>query len=138
MDYLKIKSILIAGIFYFTGIFLLGFILGTIRTVYIIPYSSELIGVLLEIPIMLTLAWFFSIKLIKRYALPTTEMSLFLFGETAFVLLMITEVLFSVYIFNLSLNTYLYNLKTLPGFIGLFGQIIFGLIPSIQSRTKSV
>ena len=125
----QIRIILKSGFLYFLGIFALGFVLGTIRTLVLVPRIGALSGVLLEIPVMLTASWFFSIRLITRYSVPKDLKSLLCFGQWGFFLLIITETLFAVYVFGQSWSVYLDGLQTLPGFLGLTAQFIFGIIP---------
>ncbi len=130
----QIRIIVKSGFLYFLGIFALGFVLGTIRTLVLVPRIGALYGVLLEIPIMLTVSWFFSIRLISRCSIPKDLKSLLFFGEWGFFLLIITETLFAVYIFGQSWSEYLDGLQTLPGLLGLTAQFIFGIIPVFHHK----
>jgi hypothetical protein len=47
-----------AGALYATIVFLIGFILGTIRVLLLVPYLGKMTAVIIEAPIMLAASWF--------------------------------------------------------------------------------
>jgi len=122
-----------AGGIYFLGIFALGFLLGIIRTLLVIPYTGAVAGVLIEMPFMLTASWFLCRRLIKRYLIVKEYKYLIIVGTSAFSWLMVTEVVFGIYLFNQTWSQYLSNFQTLHGAIGLCMQMVFGAIPVIQN-----
>lgn len=132
MNSSEIRKILKPGFLYFLGIFALGFVLGTVRTLVLVPRIGALYGVLLEIPIMLSVSWFFSRRLILRYSVQTDRKSLLAFGLWAFFLLISTETVFALSVFGQSPAEYLAGLQTLPGALGLSAQFLFGLIPALH------
>ena len=134
MSQLKTRAAIKAGFIYFLGIFVLGFLLGTIRTLVLIPRIGNLAGVILEIPVMLTASWFFCSWIMARFRLTRETKYLFLFGGSAFLWLMIAEFCVSVYIFSQPWSEYLANFRTMPGSIGFLAQIIFSCIPLIQKN----
>lgn len=121
-----------AGIIYFLGIFLLGFILGVIRTIFLVPNIGILAGVVIEIPIMLTASWFFCKKLISFFSIKKDAAGLIFSGITAFAMLMTAEFVFAVFIFKQEVSFFFSNLLTPHGLLGLSAQIVFGIIPLIQ------
>lgn len=130
-------SALKAGFFYFLGIFALGFVLGTIRTLFVVPWLGSLAGVIIEVPVIVTVSSFFCRKLISDFSIPKKMNYLLLFGGSAFFWLLTTEILISVFLFNRPFTEYLSNLQTLPGVLGLFAQILFGVIPVFQKNRNS-
>lgn len=56
------------GIAYFALVFVLGFLLGTVRTLFVrdAPAAGRLLGVLIELPIMLSASWFLCRYVIRR------------------------------------------------------------------------
>jgi len=134
MNQSKTRPALQAGLIYFIGIFALGFVLGTIRTLVLIPRIGALAGVLLEIPIMLSVSWFFCRRFITRFSIARETKDLFTVGGSAFFWLMIAEVFVSICVFKQPWAEYLENLQTLPGSLGLLAQILFGSIPLIQKN----
>jgi uncharacterized membrane protein YqjE len=52
-----LKRALLAGTTYFLALFALGFLLGTIRVVFVAPRYGQLTGTLAEVPVVLTAAY---------------------------------------------------------------------------------
>ena len=132
MNSSEIRKILKPGFLYFLGIFALGFVLGTVRISVLVPRIGALYGVLLEIPIMLSVSWFFSRWLILRYSVQSGVKPLLAFGFWAFFLLISTETVFALTVFGQTPAEYLAGLQTLPGALGLGAQIVFGIIPALH------
>ncbi len=136
MNRSNLKSALIAGLIYFSVIFIFAFILGVIRTIVLIPRIGPLAAVMIEIPILLTVSWFFCRMLIRRIRL-TGEIKYFLiFGGSAFIWLMLTEYFLSINVFNQPQSVYFGKMMTLHGFLGLLAQIAFASIPVIQRNKQ--
>jgi hypothetical protein len=49
--------ILLTGTAYIVAVFAAGFVLGVLRTLVLVPLFGELAAVLVELPVMLTVAW---------------------------------------------------------------------------------
>jgi hypothetical protein len=58
-------------------------------------------------------------------------------GATAFILLLATELLLSVILFDRTIAEALEIYRTVGGLMGLTGQIVFALFPVIQLATAS-
>lgn len=116
---------------YFSVIFALGFVLGAIRVIFIVPHTGALVGVLLELPLMIAASWHAAAFAIRRYAIPPETAPRFLMGMAAFVLLMAAETALGQAIGRTLASQYS-ELGTLPGQLGLAGQILFGLMPLLQ------
>jgi hypothetical protein len=127
-------NIVKAGSAYFALIFSLGFILGTIRVLAVIPRIGELAATLLELPIILTASWFVSGWLIKRMQIAPETASRLLMGAIAFGLAMIAEPLLGLS-FGRSLSDQWSALLRPAGLAGLAGQALFGLMPWIRLQT---
>jgi hypothetical protein len=59
-----------AGALYALTVFLIGFILGTIRVLIIVPRLGETAAVLLETPLILAASWFFCRWCVDRLDVP--------------------------------------------------------------------
>ena len=57
-----------AGIVYFLAVFAIGFLLGTIRILWITPWLGDGAAVLLELPVILTASWLLCARLIDTFA----------------------------------------------------------------------
>lgn len=118
---------------YFAGIFFLGFLLGTIRTLALVPIMGQLAAVLVELPFMLTASWFACARILKHYATIREHRQLIIMGGSAFVWLMGTEIVLSVALFGQPLAEFAANLLSTHGIVGLAGQLAFGCIPLVYS-----
>lgn len=121
-----------AGFIYFLCIFALGFILGTLRTLVLIPRIGTTSAVFLEIPVMLAASWFFWRRVKKRFRISSELKYIILSGASAFAWLMSAEILLSLFFMRQTWAEYTANIHTLHGFAGLLAQIVFALIPVIQ------
>lgn len=121
---------LLAGCIYFAIVFGTGFVLGTIRVLWLVPQVGEEAAVLIEMPVIIgtciAAAWW----LTARYAISTLGAALTM-GTLAFALLMAAELALSITAFAQSPSEWLAALFVPPGLWGLIGQIAFGLFPAI-------
>lgn len=123
-----------AGFFYFAVVFAAGFVLGTLRVLVVAPVFGEIGAVLIELPIILAISWFACSLIVQRLSVPPRVSDRALMGAGAFVLLMMAELALSVVIFGRSPAEFANSLATLPGALGLAGQIAFATFPLLQSR----
>ncbi|MEM9619876.1 MAG: hypothetical protein AAF936_18125 [Pseudomonadota bacterium] len=121
-----------AGAAYFALIFALGFVLGTIRVLVLLPRVGETNAVLLEGPLILTASWFTCSFLITRYRVAPVFSKRLLMGASALILLLLAEFVLGVYGFSRSVGEHFAHYATMPGALGLAGQIVFGLFPIMQ------
>ncbi len=121
-----------AGFFYFALVFGVGFLLGTFRVIVAVPHFGELVAVLIELPIVLTAAWMICRWLVKRFEVPQDWQSRLTMGSLAFCLLMAAELFLSVALFGNPLGDHLEMYKSLPGALGLAGQIVFAAFPLLR------
>ena len=120
--------ILKAAAAYFAIVFAIGFVLGTIRVLFVIPQFGPLPATLMELPLMLIASWFAAGWAITKFGVPAAISDRLLMGAIAFILLMTGETLLGLG-FGRSLAAQWADLKTPAGTAGLAGQVGFGLIP---------
>jgi hypothetical protein len=126
-----------AGIAYFAMIFALGFVLGTVRVLFIIPYIGEWYATLLELPVILTASWFASGWLINGMQIAPDNASRLTMGLIAFSLLILADLMLGL-AFGRSLGEQASAITQPAGLLGLAGQIVFGLLPWIRSKLRGV
>lgn len=126
-------SLLRHALFYLAAIFALGFVLGTIRTLWLAPAVGHLAAVALELPVMLGASWWLARRLAAHRPLPSRGAAL-LAGLIAFVLLMALELALGVALFGQNAQAWLAALATPPGALGLAGQALFALLPALAWR----
>jgi hypothetical protein len=129
------RRVLLAGGSYFLAVFAVAFALGTARVLWLVPRLGELVSVAIEVPIMLTFAWFIARSLRRRFSLSRIDEHLFM-GVAAFVILMIVEFLLGVTAFGRSPAEYFAAYRTAAGVLGLVGQCVFAIVPIVQKRLE--
>ncbi len=122
-----------AGAAYFAAIFAAGFVLGTIRVLFLVPRLGELAAVALEIPLMLALAWWICGRIIAWLAVPSRTVDRAGMGAAALMLLWGGETLLALS-FGTSLRDIPEGLATAPGALGLVGQLGFAAFPLVRHR----
>ena len=128
--------ILFSGIAYVGAVFAAGFVLGVLRTLVLVPLLGELAAVLMELPVMLTIAWLVSAHILRRWPLSPTEAAAM--GAIAFLLLMLAETSLSTLFAGRSLAEHLSLYTQLRYQVGLAGQVAFATFPWIQARRLQV
>jgi hypothetical protein len=120
-----------AGALYAIIVFLIGFILGTIRVLLLAPRLGETTAVIVEVPMMLAVSWFVCRWCVDRLDVRRTVPARSLMGFVAFLVLMSAEVGLGA-VFGRSLVDQLATYASLAGTIGLAAQVIFAIFPVIQ------
>ena len=121
-----------AGFFYCAAVFGLGFILGTIRVLVLIPKLGELPSTLIELPVILSAAWFICSRVTARFQVPQEWPVRLSMGVLAFALLMAAELALSVWLFGNTVTEHFEKYQSLASIIGLAGQGVFSLFPLLQ------
>ncbi len=124
------------GIVYFALVFALGFLLGTVRTLFVLdaPGAGRLPGVLIELPIMLGASWFLCRYVIRRFAVASTVAARAVMGGLAFALLLLAELLVGALLFGRTPGEHFALYSDASYALGLAAQIAFALMPLIQMR----
>lgn len=130
------KRALIATSTYFVALFCLGFILGTIRVLLVAPRLGVLSATLLEVPIMLTAAFFLCRWTIGRWLVPPTLSARGVMALWFLVLLALFEALVGVALFGRTLTGTWSGLANPAGLIGLTAQSIAALLPLFIGRNR--
>jgi len=123
-----------AGIAYFAIVFCIGFGLGTIRVLFVIPRVGDLVAVMLELPVMLAGAWLVCGRLVTRWRVPDRPAPRAAMGTTAFALLMMAELALAVLVFGRTPAQHFGGYGHPAGLLGLAGQVVFALLPLWRGR----
>jgi hypothetical protein len=121
-----------AGCVYFLVVFAAGFLMGSLRVLLIEPAVGETVAVLLEIPVMLTIAWFASRRTVAWFSVPARLRPRLAMGGLAFALLMLAEIGVSTLAFQRTPIEHFQAYLAAPALVGLAGQIVFALFPAAQ------
>lgn len=118
------------ALIYFAAVFAVAFVLGTIRTLVLFPMLGEMRAVLLELPVILTVAWLVCGRLLRGSSLTAAEAAAM--GTMAFVLVMLGEVGLSFWLAGRTLAEHLALYVEPTRILGLSGQIAFAAIPLLR------
>jgi hypothetical protein len=125
--------ILRAGLAYWAVVFALGFVLGTVRVLWLAPMVGLMPATLLELPVMLTASWFAAGAIMRRFAITRADAALAM-GALAFALLMAAECALAVVLAGETPLQWLAGLRQPHAAAGLAGQVVFALIPWWRAR----
>ena len=120
-----------AGALYAIIVFVIGFMLGTIRVLLLAPHLGETTAVILEAPVILAASWFVCPWCVDRLDGRRTVPARLLMGLVAFLVLMSAEVELGV-VLDRSIIDQLAMYKSASGAIGLAAQVIFAIFPVLQ------
>ena len=83
------KLVLLTGTVYVAAVLSAGFVLGVLRTLVLFPLLGALGAVLVELPVILAVAWWVCSRILRRWPLlPPAALGM---GVIAFLLLMLAE-----------------------------------------------
>ena len=130
------RAPILAGVIYFALAFALGFLLGTARTLFVqnVSGATRLLGVLIELPIMLSASWLLCRTVIRRFAVAPTVIARAVMGCLAFALLLLAELLFGALLFGRTPGEHFALYREASHALGLAAQIAFALMPIVQMR----
>jgi type IV secretory pathway TrbD component len=126
---------LFAGLIYFALVFGVGFALGTLRVLVIIPLVGVRTAELIEFPIMLAVSYMAAKRVIKWLAVPPTMTGRIEMGAFALILLLAAEFGFVLWLRGMSLAEYFETRDPLTGTIYYVSLIIFAAMPVILVKT---
>lgn len=115
---------------YLGVIFALGFVLGTVRTLWLAPLVGPTLAVACELPVLLAASWYWAGRVLHRWPLPTRQTALAM-GALAFALLLAGEWALSLALGQTSAE-WLTALTRPAGALGLAGQMLFALFPALR------
>lgn len=122
---------------YFAAVFTAGFLLGTIRTLWLAPRVGDFAAVAIELPVMLAVAWL-ACGTVLRWVKPGQGIAArAVMGVSAFALLMAAELALSLALGTPSIAAWFSGLTSAAGLLGLAGQVAFAIFPMIRQRPAS-
>lgn len=116
---------------YFALVFGAGFVLGSIRVLFLVPRLGERSAELLETPLMLLVVVLAARFVVRRFSLPRWLALRVGVGVVALVLLLLAELLLAVAIQDRSLPEYIASRDPVSGIVYLGALALFAAMPSI-------
>jgi hypothetical protein len=118
-----------AGALYFAVVLSVGFMLGTIRTLWVIPHVGTRTAELMEMPIMLVvtiLAARWTVRHLRVQPMPSVRIGM---GCIALLLMLVAEFGFVLWIRGLSVKGYLATRDSVSGTVYCVVLILFAIMP---------
>ena len=127
---------LTAATVYFLALFALGFVLGTIRVLFVAPQIGVLGATLVEVPLMLGASFFLCRWVVGRWRVPPDLAARWGMALWFLVLLVLFETLVGAALFGRTLAGIWAGLATPAGLIGLSAQLVAALLPLLIGRRE--
>ena len=127
------RPALIAGCVYFSIVFAAGFALGVPRTLWIAPAIGELRAVLLEVPVMLAIAWVACDRVLRRIDVGPGRASRLLMGGAALVLLLAAEAALAVLVSGQTLAEHVMGYARPAALVGGAAQVASACFPLVRA-----
>lgn len=118
-----------AGVVYFAIVFCAGFVLGTIRTLWVVPRLGARVAELVESPIMLMVTIFAARSVVRLFALPSTLFARIGMGCLALVLMLVAEFGFVLWLRRISIREYLATRDPVAGTVYYVTLAAFAVMP---------
>jgi hypothetical protein len=127
-------QLLKAGILYFALVFAAGFVLGTVRALWLVPHFGERTAELMETPIMLLVIIIAARWVVQRFAVPPPLSKRLAVGAIALALLLVAELTFVLSLRGLSIAEYVTARDPVSGTVYLAMLGVFAVMPLIVAR----
>jgi hypothetical protein len=126
-----------AGALYCALVFALGFVLGALRVLVLVPALGLWGALLLELPVILAASWLVAGRVIRWCGVPPGWAPRMGMGAVAFALLMGAEFALGQLMFGRDLAAHLAQYAAPTAQLGLAGQLAFAAIPLLhRSRPR--
>jgi hypothetical protein len=128
-------QILKAGVLYFVSVFGTGFVLGTIRTLWIVPTLGARMAELMETPIMLLVTILAARWIVRHFAIPSAMPARAEMGGIALTLLLVAEIGLVTWLRGLTIREYLATRDPVSGAVYYLMLGIFAIMPLFVARS---
>ena len=124
------------GLIYFSLVFAAGFLLGTIRVLFVVPEIGERYAELIEMPIML-FAIYYSARFIVRKVEKGEVVSTYLYvGILSLMILLMFEFTIVLGLQGISIKQYLASRDPVSGAVYVLSLIVYMLMPLLIARRQ--
>jgi hypothetical protein len=123
-----------AGVLYFTLVFGAGFVLGTIRTLWVVPRVGTRNAELMETPIMLVISIVAARWTVLRLAVPSAPSARLVMGGIALVLMLAAEFGFMLWLRGISIRDYIATRDPVSGTVYYAMLGVFAIMPLLVAR----
>ena len=123
-----------SGLLYFTLVFGAGFVLGTIRVLWVVPRFGERMAELMETPIMLVVTILAARWVVQRLAVARTAAKRLAVGLVALALLLVAETTGVLFLRGLTMREYFASRDPVAGTAYLVMLAVFAIMPLLVNR----
>lgn len=127
-------QILKAGMLYFVVVFGAGFVLGTIRTLWVVPHVGTRIAELVEAPVMLVVTIMAAKWVVRHFAIPSVASMRLGMGGIGLALLLAAEIGLAPWLRGLSVREYLATRDPVSGTVYYLMLVVFAIMPLFVAR----
>ncbi len=131
---LAVKQTAKAGALYFMLVFSAGFVLGTIRTLWVAPKLGVRTAELIEEPLMFGLSILAARWVVRRLRFPPDWMKRLAFGCVALALMLLVEFTFVLWIRGITIREYFATRDPISGSVYFLTLGAFAVIPVFVER----
>ena len=129
-----LSRILKAGALYFGVVFAAGFVLGTIRVIWVVPRLGERTAELIEAPLMLAVTIVAARWVVRRFAVPAVVPQRLAIGLVGLGLLLAAELVVVLLVRGLTLGEYIASRDAVSGTVYLALLAVFAVMPLLVRR----
>jgi len=123
-----------AGLLYFALVFGAGFVLGSIRILWVVPRFGARMAELMETPIMFVVTIAAARWIVRRLAVPSVPSRRLAMGCIALGLMLIAEFTLVLWLRSLSIGEYLSSRDPLSGTVYYAMLAVFAIMPLLVAR----
>ena len=123
-----------AGVLYFALVFGAGFVLGTVRTLWVVPRVGTRTAELMEAPIMLVVTIAAARWTVMRLAVPATPSARLGMGCIALLLLLVAEFGFMLWLRGLTIREYIASRDPVSGTVYYVMLAVFAIMPLLVAK----
>jgi hypothetical protein len=127
-------QILKAGLLYFAIVFGAGFVLGTIRTLWIVPRFGARTAELMEAPIMFVITVLAARWVVRHLLLPFTLATRLGVGSVALAFLLTVEFTVVLWLRGLTIGEYIRQRDPVAGTVYILMLGVFAAMPAFVAR----
>lgn len=127
-------QILKAGTLYFALVFGAGFVLGTIRTLWVIPSVGVRKAELMEAPLMLVITIVAARRVVRWFSLPPKSVTRLGVGFVALGFLLVAELGFVLWLRGMTIREYIASRDPVAGTVYIVMLGVFAVMPLLVAR----
>ncbi len=128
-------QILKAGVIYFSFVFSTGFVLGTVRTLWVVPRVGTRLAELMEAPVMLVVTIVAARWIVRHFSIPYGPSARLGMGGIGLSLLLVAEFGLVLWLRGTSIREYLATRDPVSGAVYYVLLGVFAIMPLFVART---